>query len=156
MAGLNTVLNNISTVSVNGSLYTLASDAVISDNCSISLSDSIEKRILETSINNVIDKNSELIKALDNILLNRAEELLDNPDSLDDLLLRSRENIDELLSTVQILESRLTDLESRLTDLVSRLTKLESDYETKYISREEFFSYLEYRLQNIENSVDLT
>ena len=152
MAGLNTVLNSISTVSVNGGLYTLASDAVISDNCSISLSEGIEKRILETSINNVIDKNSELIKALDNILLNRAEELLDNPDSLDDLLLRSRENLYELLSTVQILESRLTDLESRLT-------KLESDYETldsKYISKSEFYYYLDYRLQNIKNSDDLT
>ncbi len=146
MAGLNTVLNSISTVSVNGSLlYTVAPSEFISDDCSISLSEGIEKRILETSINNIINKNSELIKALDNILLNRAEELLDNPDSLDDLLLRSRENIDELLSTVRILESRLT--------------KLELDYETlnsKYISRDEFFGYLEYRLQNIENSVDLT
>ena len=141
MAGL----NSISTVSVNGSLYTIASDGIISDTCDISLSEGIEKRILETSINNIINKNSELIKALDNILLNRAEELLDNPDSLDDLLLRSRKNIDELLSAVQILESRLTNLESDFATLNS-----------KYISRDEIFSYLDYRLQNIKNSDDLT
>ena len=145
MAGLNTVLNSISTVAVNGSLYTIASDGIISDTCDISLSDGIEKRILETSINNIINKNSELIKALDNILLNRAEELLDNPDSLDNLLLRSRKNIDELLSAVQILESRLTNLESDFATLNS-----------KYISRDEIFSYLDYRLQNIKNSDDLT
>ena len=54
MAGLNTVLNNISTVSVSGSLYTIASNGFISDDCSISLSEGIEKRILETSINNII------------------------------------------------------------------------------------------------------
>lgn len=137
--------NNISTVSsVNGGLY-IAPNEVISDNCSISLSESIEKRILETSINNVINKNNELIKALDNILLNRAEELLDNPDSLDDLLLRSRENIDELISTVQILESRLTNLESDFVTLNSN-----------YISRSELYNYLDYRLQNIKNSDDLT
>ena len=141
----NTILhNNISTLSVNGSLYTLASDGGINDNC-ISLSESIEKRILEISIDNVINNNNELIKALDNILLNRAEELLDNPDSLDDLLLRSRENIGELLSTVQILESRLTNLESDIANLRSN-----------YISRAEIFDYLEYRLQNIKNSGDLT
>ena len=145
MAGLNTVLNNISTVSVNGSLYTVASNGFISDDCSISLSEGIEKRILETSINNIIDKNSELIKALDNILLNRAEELLDNPDSLDDLLLRSRENIDELLSTVRILESRLANLESDFATL-----------NNNYMSRGEILDYLDYRLQNIKNSDDLT
>lgn len=149
MAGLSTVLNSsissISTVSVNGGLYTLASDTVISDDCCISLSEGIEKRILETSINNVINKNEELIKALDNILLNRAEELLDNPDSLDSLLLRSRENIDELLSAIRILESRLTNLESDFATLSSN-----------YISRGELFDYLDYRLQNIKNSDDLT
>lgn len=149
MAGLNTVLNSISAVSVNGSLYTIAPNTFISDDCSISLSESIEKRILETSINNVIDKNSELIKALDNILLNRAEELLDNPNSLDDLLLRSRENIDELLSTIRILESRLTNLESDVAILISNLN-------SNYMNRDEFFDYLEYRLQNIKNSDDLT
>ena len=136
---------SINKVSVNGSLYTLASDGVISNDCSINLSEDIEKRILETSINNVINKNSELIEALDNILLNRAEELLDNPDSLDELLLRSRKNIDELLSTIQILESRLTNLESNYETL-----------DRKYISRAEFFDYLDYRLRNIKNSDDLT
>ena len=145
MAGLNTVSNSISTVSVNGSLYTVASNGFISDDCSISLSEGIEKRILENSINNIINKNNELIKALDDILLNRAEELLDNPDSLDDLLLRSRENIDELLSTVRNLESRLANLESDFATINS-----------KYISRDELFSYLDCRLQNIENSVYLT
>ena len=149
MAGLNTVFDSISTVSVNGSLYTVAPNISISDDCSISLSEGIEKRILETSINNVIDKNSELIKALDNILLNRAEELLDNPNSLDDLLLRSRENIDELLSTIRILESRLTNLESDFAVLSSNLN-------SNYISRNELFDYLDYRLQNIKNSDDLT
>lgn len=149
MAGLNTVLNSINTISVNGSLYTIAPNTYISDDSCISLSESIEKRILETSINNVIDKNSELIKALDNILLNRAEELLDNPNSLDDLLLRSRENIDELLSTIRILESRLTNLESDVAILISNLN-------SNYMNRDEFFDYLEYRLQNIKNSDDLT
>ena len=71
--------------------------------------------------------------------------MLDNPNSLDDLLLRSRENIDELLSTVRILESRLTNLESDFATL---------NY--NYMSRSELISYLDYRLQNIKNSDDLT